>query len=80
MEFSSVQFSSNVIRVHEYRTSLLLCDNVPYKLSGVLQKEYYMDLRSTEPLTEMSGRNLPGSKVRPARKSDSLTAICEPII
>jgi hypothetical protein len=37
-------------------------------------------LGSTEPLTEMSTRNFPGGKGRPARKSDNLTAICEPIV
>jgi hypothetical protein len=31
-------------------------------------------------LTEMSTRNLPGGKGRPARKSDNLTVICELII
>jgi hypothetical protein len=35
---------------------------------------------STQPLTEMSTRNLPGNKGRPARKSDNLAAICEPIV
>jgi hypothetical protein len=34
---------------------------------------------STQPLTEMSTRNLPGGKGRPAREADNLTAICEPI-
>jgi hypothetical protein len=29
-------------------------------------------------LTEMSTRNYPGGKGRPARKADNLTAICEP--
>jgi hypothetical protein len=38
-----------------------------------------MALRSTQPLTEMSTRNLPGGKARPARKAEKLTAICEPI-
>jgi hypothetical protein len=38
-----------------------------------------MALGSTEPLTEMSTRNLPVGKERPARKADNLTAICEPI-
>jgi hypothetical protein len=38
-----------------------------------------MALGSTQPLTEMSTRNLPGCKWRPARKAD-LTAICEPTI
>jgi hypothetical protein len=36
-----------------------------------------MDLVSTQPLTEMSTRNLPGGKERPASKADNLTAICE---
>jgi hypothetical protein len=34
----------------------------------------------TQPLTEMSTRNLPGGKRRQARKTDSLTAICELIV
>jgi hypothetical protein len=37
-----------------------------------------MALGSAQPLTEMSTRNLPGSKGRPARLADNLTAICEP--
>jgi hypothetical protein len=39
-----------------------------------------MALGSTQHLTEMSIRNLRGGKGRPARKADSLTAICEPIV
>jgi hypothetical protein len=38
-----------------------------------------MALGFTQPLTEMSTRNLPGSKGRRTRKADKLTAICEPI-
>jgi hypothetical protein len=38
----------------------------------------------TQPLTEMSNRNrikmLLGSRVRPARKADNLTAVCEPTV
>jgi hypothetical protein len=34
----------------------------------------------TQPLTEMSTRNLPGGKGRPARRADNLTAICDPIV
>jgi hypothetical protein len=37
-----------------------------------------MALGSTQPLTEMSTRNRPGGKKRPARKTDNLAAICEP--
>jgi hypothetical protein len=36
-------------------------------------------LGSTQLLTEMSTRNLPGGKGRPAREADNLTAICETI-
>jgi hypothetical protein len=39
-----------------------------------------MAFGSTQPLTEMSTRNIPGGKGRPARKADNLTAICEPIV
>jgi hypothetical protein len=39
-----------------------------------------MALGSTQPLTEMRTRNLPGGKKRPARGSDNLAAICEPIV
>jgi hypothetical protein len=35
-------------------------------------------LGSTQPLTEMSTRNLPGGKKRPGRKADKLATICEP--
>jgi hypothetical protein len=34
---------------------------------------------SNQFLTEMSTRNIPGGKVRPARKAD-LTAVYEPIV
>jgi hypothetical protein len=34
----------------------------------------------TQPLTEMSTRNLPGGKGRPVRKADNLTTICEPTV
>jgi hypothetical protein len=39
-----------------------------------------MALGSTQPLTEMSTRNIPGGEGRSARKADNLTAICEPIV
>jgi hypothetical protein len=37
-------------------------------------------LGSTQPLKEMSTRNLPGHKGQPALKADILTAICELIV
>jgi hypothetical protein len=40
-----------------------------------------MALSSTQALTEMSTRNLPGVKGgRPARKAENLTVICEPTV
>jgi hypothetical protein len=39
-----------------------------------------MAVGSTQPLTEMNTRNLAGGKVRPARKADNFTAICELIV
>jgi hypothetical protein len=39
-----------------------------------------MALGLTQPLTEMSTRNILGAKEQPVRKADSLTAICGPII
>jgi hypothetical protein len=39
-----------------------------------------MALGSTQPLTEMSTRNLPGGKGWPERKADNLVAICEPTV
>jgi hypothetical protein len=45
--------------------------NLPNPSSGT------MTLGSTQPITEMSTRNLRGGKDRRARKSDNFTAICE---
>jgi hypothetical protein len=39
-----------------------------------------MALGSIQPLTEMSTRHFPGGELRPARKADNFTAICEPIV
>jgi hypothetical protein len=39
-----------------------------------------MALGSTQPLTEISTKNLPGGKRRPARKANNLTDICEPTV
>jgi hypothetical protein len=37
-----------------------------------------MALGLTQPLTEMSTRNLPGGKKGPTRRADKLATICEP--
>jgi hypothetical protein len=40
----------------------------------------FFNLPPTQPLTEMSTRNLPGGKGWQTLKADNLTAICEPIV
>jgi hypothetical protein len=39
-----------------------------------------MALWSTQPLQEISTRNLPGAKGLPARKADNIIAIYEPTV
>jgi hypothetical protein len=39
-----------------------------------------MALGSAQPLIEISTRNFPGGKGRPARKADNMTVICGPIV
>jgi hypothetical protein len=39
-----------------------------------------MALWSTQPLTDMSTRNLPGGIKRPTRRADNLAATYEPIV
>jgi hypothetical protein len=39
-----------------------------------------MALGSIQPLTEMSTRNFPGGKGRPALAADNFTVIIEPIV
>jgi hypothetical protein len=69
-----------------------LVEAVCYKLEGRRFKSrmrffFFLNLRSssrtmalgsTQPLTQMSTRNLPGVKKRPAHKADNLAAIYEP--
>jgi hypothetical protein len=57
-----------------------------YKMNSVLRSKIKPNpfsrtiaLVSTQPLTEVSTRNLSTGTGRPARKSDNLTAIYEPI-
>jgi hypothetical protein len=62
----------------------MVVDSIPDEVIGFLNwpnpSSCTMALGSTQPLAEMSTRNLPGGKRRPARKADNLTGICEPIV
>jgi hypothetical protein len=57
--------------------------SIPDEVTGIFNRpnpsSRTMALVSTQPLIEMSTRNLPGDKGRPTHKADNLTAICEPI-
>jgi hypothetical protein len=58
------------------RSPLLVPDEVNF-LNLPNPSSRTMALGSTLPLTEMSTRNIPGGKKRPARRPDNLAAICE---
>jgi hypothetical protein len=63
-----------------YATSFKLAGSIPKEVTGFFSRSNpssrTMALGSTQPLTEMSTRNLPGGKGWPARKVDNLTAVC----
>jgi hypothetical protein len=70
--------------LRHYATSRKVAGSIPDEVVGLFNlpnpSSRTMALESTQPLTEMSTRNLSGGKGRPARNSDKFTAICEPII
>jgi hypothetical protein len=58
------------------RTRTRLISGIHVTISN--PSSHTMALESTQPLTEISTRNLPGGKKRPARGADNLAAVCEP--
>jgi hypothetical protein len=69
--------------LRHYATSRKIAGSIPYEVNGFFNSPNLsirtMALGLTQPLTEMSTRNLPGGKGRLAHKAD-LTAIYEPIV
>jgi hypothetical protein len=65
-------------------TSRNIAGSIPDEVIGFFDRPHIssrtMALGSTQPLTEMSTRNLPGDKGLPARRADNHTAICYPIV
>jgi hypothetical protein len=61
-----------------------VADSIPDKVIGFYNCPSHfsrtMTLGSTQSLTEISTRNLPGGKGLPPRKADNFTANCEPTI
>jgi hypothetical protein len=69
--------------IDDKKISFNLLDDKVLVLTCMIIKHWFqrgMPLGSTQPLTEMSTRSVRGGKGRPARKADSLTALCEPIV
>jgi hypothetical protein len=70
--------------LRQYATRRKVAGSIPDEVIGFFNSlnpsSHIMAPGSTQPLTEMSTRNLPGGKGRPARGADNLTANCEPIV
>jgi hypothetical protein len=77
------KYSAGQNYMNGYATSRKVAGSIPDEVIAFVNKpnpsSRTMALGSTQTLTEMSIRNLPGSKGRSAREAD-LTAICEPIV
>jgi hypothetical protein len=71
-------------RLRHYASSRKVAGSIPDAVIGFLNwpnpSSRIMVLGSTQLLTEMSSRNLPGGKEQSVRKAVNLTAICEPIV
>jgi hypothetical protein len=65
--------------LRQYAPSRKVAGSVPDEIIGPNLSSSITALGSTQPLREMSFRDLPGGKGRPACKAD-LTAICELIV
>jgi hypothetical protein len=81
----SLYTHKHIINIYmHYATSRKVAVSIPDEVIGFFNwpnpSSRTMALGSTQPLTEMSTRNLPGRKGRPVPKTDNLTAICEPIV
>jgi hypothetical protein len=66
--------------LRNYGTSQKVMGSIPYEVNGFFNWPnpfgHTMGIGSTQPLSEMSTRNLPGGKEWLACKADILTAIC----
>jgi hypothetical protein len=75
---------SNIVLIDVNATSRKVAGSISNDITGFFKwltpSSRTIALGSTQPLTEMSTRNLPEGKWLPARKADNITAISEPII
>jgi hypothetical protein len=69
--------------LRHYATSQKAAGSIPNEVIEFLNlpnlSSRTMALGSTQPLTEMSTRNVPGDKGRPVLLAYNLTSICEPV-
>jgi hypothetical protein len=67
-----------------WHSPLLHAGSIPDEVIGIFSSSNPSSrtvvLGSTQFLTEMSIRNLPGVKGQPVHKADNLTAICRPVV
>jgi hypothetical protein len=83
---SSLQFLLALYRscLTNQATSRRVSSSCPDEVRGFFRWSHCSGLTTalefTHPVTAMSSKNLPGSKARPARKSEKLSTICELII
>jgi hypothetical protein len=70
--------------LRHYATSWNVAGSIPHEVIEFFNlpnpSSRNMALGSTQPLSELSTRILPGGTERPAREADNLTAICEPTV
>jgi hypothetical protein len=76
-----LQCSTKPLRERHYARSRKVAGSIPDEVIGLFfnlpnPSSCTVALKSSQPRSEMSIRNLPGSKERQARKSDNLTAVC----
>jgi hypothetical protein len=78
------QVKERFSRLRHYATSRNVVGSNPDEVIGFLNfpnpSIRTVALGPTQPLIEMSTRNLPGGKGLSARKADNHTAICDPIV
>jgi hypothetical protein len=66
--------------LRRYATSRKIAVSIPNEVITFFNRPNPSSSNVTQPLTEMSTRNLPGDTGQPARKADNITAICELIV
>jgi hypothetical protein len=70
----AVMLFTEIFKLYHYATSLKVAGSIVYEVIGFFSlpntSRRTMALGSTQPLTEMSTKNLPVGKGRPTRKAD----------